>query len=350
MSGIMVLMSRRGIISLITLLLLCLMIYFARHEIYHAWQLIGSVDIWILSLLIPAQIIVYLAGGEMMFSYLRYKNAIKKTPVRTQGRMALELNFVNHILPSGGVSGISYMTWRLSKLGVSAGTATMSQIVRYVTAFLAFLSLLIVSVIFITLDNGVSRPIILVSGILASSIVFFMFFGTYIVSSDSRLTSFANWFTHWINRVFSFLTFGKKKTLVKRARVEAFFLDLHKDYVELRKDKRILIRPYLWGIFYNIADVTLFMIGFWALGYVVNPAVIVIGYGIASLAGFFMITPGGAGAYEALMIGFMSSAGIPQEVAIAGVLVTRVILLLGTIVSGYVFYQLTIMKYGKTPT
>lgn len=343
-------MSRRGMISLVTLLLLLLIVFFARKEILHAWELIGSLDLWILSLLIPAQIIVYFAGGEMMFSYLRYKKAMRKTSLFMQGRMALELNFVNHILPSGGVSGISYMTWRLGKLGVSPGRATMSQIVRYVAAFLAYLTLLVVSVVFITLDEGVSRPIILVSSILASTIIFFMIFGTYIISSEVRLKNFAGWLTHWGNRAITFFTFGKKKKILQLHAIEEFFKDFHDDYKQLKNDKRILIRPYLWGIFYNVMDVMLFVIGFWALGHTVNPAVIVIAYGIASLAGFFMITPGGAGAYEALMIGFMSSAGIPQGVVIAGVLVTRVVLLLGTIISGYVFYQLTIIKYGKSPT
>ena len=63
----------------------------------------------------------YLAAGEMIFSYLRQKKMISHISVFTQMRISLELNFVNHVLPSGGVSGISYMNWRLHKLGVSVG-------------------------------------------------------------------------------------------------------------------------------------------------------------------------------------------------------------------------------------
>jgi uncharacterized protein (TIRG00374 family) len=91
----------------------------------------------------------------------------------------------------------------------------------------------------------------------------------------------------------------------------------------------------------------LFLITFWALGVPVNPAPILIAYGVAALAGFFVITPGGAGAYEAIMVGFLALAGLSQGTAIAGTLLTRVILLLGTIVLGYVFYQLAIVKYGR---
>ena len=71
-----------------------------------------------------------------------YENEAQQQPLpgpiaRHQARMALELNFVNHTLPSGGVSGISYMTWRLGKLGVSPGRAASAQVVRYVAGFIA---------------------------------------------------------------------------------------------------------------------------------------------------------------------------------------------------------------------
>lgn len=343
-------MSRRGIISLITLSLLVLVIFSARHEIEIAWKLIGGVDIWVLALLIPGQFIVYFAAGEMMFEYLRAKHALKHVSRLTLTRMALELNFVNHILPSGGVSGISYMTWLLGKYSVSPGRATMSQVVRYTAGFLAYLTLLLVSVVLITLDTGVDRFIILVSSVLATTILFVIIFGVYIISSSARLKSFAKWSTHVVNGFMRRITFGHKTHTLQLARVQHFFCEFHDDFVALRADKGLLLKPYLWGLLYNAMDIGLFVIGFWALGYTVNPAAITIAYGIASIAGFIVITPGGAGAYEAIMIGFLGTSGIPQGAVIAGVLLTRVILLLGTIVSGYIFYQLTIMKYGKTPT
>ena len=126
-----------------------------------------------------------------------------------------------------------------------------------------------------------------------------------------------------------------------------FFGEMHRDYLALRQDKRILIKPFLWGLLFTIADVALFLITFWALGAPVNPAPILIAYGLATIAGFFVITPGGAGAYEAIMVAFLAIAGLDKGTAIAGIVLTRVILLLGTIIFGYLFYQHAIIKYGK---
>lgn len=341
-------MSRRSIISIITLAFLILVIFFSRHEIAHAWHILRHLNGWVLLLLIPAQLVVYFAAGEMIFSYLRAKGDIKEASPFELIRMAWELNFVNHLFPSGGLSGISYMGWRLGKFGVPASRATMSQAVRYVASFAAYLTILLIAVVLITLDGRVSRLIIIFSSALAAIIIFVIVFGVYVISSARRLRLFARWLSYAINFVVYQISFHHKKHVVNMGVIEGFFRDFHNDYLELAQDKRILIKPYLWGLVYNLMDISLFVIGFLALGHVIDPAALAIAYGIASFAGFILITPGGAGGYEALMISFLSSAGTPQAVAIAGVLITRVILLLGTIVTGYIFYQLTLLKYGKS--
>ena len=156
-----------------------------------------------------------------------------------------------------------------------------------------------------------------------------------------------DWLVRAVNKVVRKVTFGRKKRTLNHTKVSTFFEEMHRDFTALRADKSILIRPFIWGIVFTLADVGLFMITFLALGEPINPAPILIAYGVASLAGFFVVTPGGAGAYEAIMVAFLAVAGISQGIAIAGIVLTRVILLLGTIILGYVFYQLALIKYGK---
>ena len=91
----------------------------------------------------------------------------------------------------------------------------------------------------------------------------------------------------------------------------------------------------------------MFWVTFLALGTVVNPAPLLIGYGLATIAGMVFVTPGGAGGYELLMIGFLTSAGINPGASVAAVLLTRTLLILGTIITGYFFYQQALNKYGK---
>lgn len=340
-------MSFRASLSVVTLLLVTIIIYFSRHQLLHAWHLLSMVNIWILILLIPGQMLVYYAGGEMIFSYLRAKKSIEAISVPELTRMALEMNFVNHILPSGGVSGVSYMTWRLGKLGVPSGQAAMAQVVRFAANFVAFILLLVIAVVTVTIDGNINRWIILVSSVLVTLMLGSIIAVIYLVSSYKRMEWFADWIVRSVNVVVKKATIGRKKKVLDHNMVTTFFDDMHRDYVVLRQDKRVLVKPLLWALVFTLADVSLFMITFWALGIAIDPAPVLIAYGVAAMAGFFVITPGGAGAYEAIMVAFLAIAGVRQGAAIAGIVLTRVILLLGTIVLGYVFYQLALVKYGK---
>ena len=340
-------MSFRAWLSIVTFILLGVILFFARHELERAWELLFQVNLGLLFLLIPAQILLYYAGGEMMFSYLRDKGRMKAVSRAELGQVALEGHFVNHVLPSGGVSGVSYLTWRLGHLGISHGRATMAQVVRYAMGFVSFSVLLVVALFMVTIDGNINRLIILVSALLIGGMSSTIVGAIFLFSSKRRSEVFGDWITKKINGVVRAITFGKKRRVVKPKKVSNFMDDMHHDFLELRHDKKLLIKPFLWGVLYTIIDAGLFLISFLALGEVVNPALILIAYGAASLAGFFVLTPGGAGAYEAIMVAFLAIAGLTQSVAIAGILLTRVILLLGTIIFGYIFYQRALIKYGK---
>lgn len=326
-------------------MLVVAVVYVSRHQLVHAWQLLGQVNVWILLLLIPLQILSYYAAGAMIFSYLKEKYDITISGAQT-AQMALELNFVNHILPSGGVSGASYMTWRLSHMGVGAGRATLAQVVRLAMTFVAFLLLMIVAVLAITLDGNINRFTILVASGLASTIVFGTLVVVYVVKSRARLHKASNGLVRYVNR-FGRHVLRRQAPLLNPDTTLQFFEDLHDDYCELARSPRVLVKPFWWGIVFTIVDVGLFWVSFWALGTPINPAPLLIAYGVASLAGVFFFTPGGVGGYEALMVGFLVTTGISQGAIIAAVLLTRTLLIIGTIASGYYFYQRALNKYGR---
>lgn len=340
-------LSFRGWISIITFILIGVILFFSRKELHRAWGLLGRVDWWILILLLPVILAGYLAAGEMIFSYLRQKGYIKEVHPLILMRVSLELNFVNHILPSGGVSGISYMNWRLGGFGVPAGKATMAQVVRYACGFVDMVALLLVAVLLVTIDGTVNRWIILMSSTLVSVMIFTVISLIYIFSSRSRMHRLAHMFVQACNKVVYRVTFGKVPRIIQAVHIIKPLDDMHDDYVALRRDKRVLIRPLLWGVFFTMTEIAIFWIVFWALGSSVNPAPILIAYGLASLAGFIVVTPGGAGAYEAIMVFVLAIAGMPNGEAIAGIILTRAIVLSVTIVVGWILYQQAVIRYGK---
>lgn len=343
-------MSFRAWVTLITLVLLAVVVFFGWSEITAAIGLLGQTNLWVLALLIPVQFFSYFATGGMIFSYLKSNGKLRNITRWQMTRISLELNFVNHIVPSGGAAGFSYLGWVLHRHGVSPGRSTMSQVVRFVLTFVTFLLMLIAAVVVLVLDHQINTTILLLSIGLAIIAIGGSLAVTFIISSKRQLLRFSEWATRIGNKFVKFLSAGRKPEAIPAGVIAHFFGDMHDDYLEIKKDKRILAVPFLWALVANIADVTLLFIAFWALGAALNPAILVVAFGLSSIASVFSITPGGAGVYEAIFIAFLATAGVPADVAIAGTLLARVSLLMGTIIFGYIFYQLTINKYGKHPS
>lgn len=339
--------SGRGWLNVVTITLIVILLVAARDQLYEAWKLLGQVNLWILALLIPVQFISYYTNAEIFFTYLRSRGQLKKVNSLEATSMALELNFVNHVFPSGGVSGISYMVWRLGKLGVSAGQATMAQLMRYVVQLGTFALLLAVALVVATLENRTSNWVVMVATGVVTSLTFLVIFGSYLVGSEERMKSFAHWLTRAVNTLVRKLTFGRRSKVLDIRSVETFFLEFHDDYMTLRRDKKMLVKPILWSLAFNLFDVALFMVSFWALGISVNPAVLLIAYGAAATAGFLMLTPGGAGAYEAIMVAILTAGGMSAGAAFAGVVLTRATLMAGSLLTGFLAYQHALRKYGK---
>ena len=342
--------SFRGWLTIVTSVLLLVVVIGAWPEIMKAWGLLDRINLWILALLIPVQFLSYYVTGEIIFSYLRAKGELQEMSRWKMTRTALELNFVNHILPSGGAAGFSYLGWVLAKYGVRPGRSTMAQIIRFALTFLSFIVLLIVAVIILIVDHQMSRTVILLSFILAILATGATIGLIYIIGSKARLEKFSNWLTKLCNRVVAKLTRGRKRHILKPAVLLEFFDDLHGDFLQIRREKKILVWPFIWALVANMLDVALLFVAFWALGYPLNPATLFVAFGISSIVSAISVTPGGAGVYEAVMIAFLASSGVPAEMAIAGTLIARISLLMLTIGFGYIFYQLTVNKNGRRPS
>jgi len=335
--------------TIVTLILLAIVVTAAWPQIMKAWGLLGQVDLWILLLLVPVQFLSYYATGGMIFSYLRAKGNLEDMSHWSMTRLALELNFVNHILPSGGAAGFSYLAWILKKHKVSVSRSTMAQLIRFVLTFLSFVVLLMVAMIILTFRHRIDSVVVIIGLLLVVGAVAATWVGIWLIKSNSRLRRFSEWLTKTVNRFVAWITRGKKRNVVDGEIVLEFFDGLHDDYLAIRRERKILIRPFIWAITANILDVALIWISFWALGYPLDATLLFIAFGIASIAGAVSVTPGGTGVYETVMVAFLAASGVTPEVAIAGTLLARVTLLAGTILFGYLFYQLTILKYGKRP-
>lgn len=338
--------SFRTILTLLTLALLIYVVCANWSDIIEAINHLSETNILVLLLLIPEQLFMYFCCGQMFFSYMAAKKEAKNVSAWTLMRVSLELNFVNHAVPAGGLGGLGYITWRLKPFGASAGQSSFMYVLRYVITICANQLQTIVAILALLIFGTVPAAgawVIWVTALLSVGIVAGIAFLIFIASGEKRMQWFATNITKFCNFVVRKVTFGKHPEIIKRTTVDKYLDDIHDNLMTARRNKKILIRPIIWGIIYSFLEIATYWIVAASLGHPEILPQIMIGEAIGSVMG--AIVP--YGLYELGMAGIMVSLGVPISLATTVVLMTRVIVLASTIVSGYGFYQHSISKIGR---
>ena len=386
----------RKVLTVLTLILVVFVVWGAREDIFEAISYLSQTNLFFILLLIPEQLFMYYCAGQIFFSYMAAKaNAEAEKPPRSKSksaksaapaktatsaaeqpasdttgidpvtktsvtprrvsswllaRISFELNFVNHAIPSGGFAGLGYITWRLKAFGSSVGQTSFMYVLRYSITILAnqFQTLVAIAVLLIlhaVPDNG--WWVIGLTALISLGVVVGLAIIVIVASSRKRITWFAKLVTSTINTVVNALTFGRKRQLLTYAAVETYFVDIYKDLTVAKANKRILIHPIMWGIIYSFLEVATYWLVGISMGHPEILPQIMVAEALGSVVGAVMLTPGGVGGYEGVMIFIMSTLGVDVGLATAVVITTRVVVLVGTIVSGYGFYQNAISKIGK---
>jgi len=338
--------SFRFWISAITLVAVTVIVVLAWPKMQEAFASLSQVNLLILALLIPIQLLSYYATGEVLFSFLRGRGDLRGVHPMTVMRMSLEFNFANHMLPSGGTAGIAYTAWKLHTFGVAPSRSTLGQLARFAVTFFSFSVLLVVGVIWLWMSGQAHWATVGPAGLVAAISLGTVGIGSWLLGKrrllhrvGGRLTAIANWFTGLFNRA---------RTPLSPSPMIRFLDGLHIEYRALRADSGLLGVPLAWSFLVNLVDASLFWVALWSIGIVADPALVFIAYGMATLTSLVVVTPNGLGAYELVMIGVLTAGGLPAAPVIAAVVLARVILMVGTIVLGYAFYQHSLMHAGKS--
>ena len=331
--------SFRTVLMVLTVILVAYVVYQNWPDILETLDNIQDANIFVLLLLIPEQLFMYYACGQIFFSYLKHRKNVKEFTDKEILRISTELNFVNHAIPAGGVGGLAFLTYRLSPYGVTAGQASFLYLFRYaVTTVINYFQALVAILVLLIL-NLIPREamwIIPVALLMNMGVCFFLWFVIFVASSRKRIEVFSRAITKIMNSAVTLVTFGHKKEAVSREKIHQYFSDIHESVKIAKEHKRYLKKPALWGFIYSFLEVGTYWIVAISLGRPELLPFIMVGEAIGSV--FDGIVP--YGVYELGMAGVMIALGVDFPTATIVTVMTRVITLLFTIVSGsYPYYK-----------
>jgi putative heme transporter len=322
-------------LTFITFVALAILIYGVRKDIGNVIENLGQVNSLALLLIIPIEALNYDVYARFYVSL--FKILGENVRYKDMYRINLELNFVNHILPSGGVSGISYFTVRMRAYGVNGPKATLSQLMKLLLLYISFQPLLIVGVFLLALRGHVNNLVILVASSLITLLVVGTFAFIYMIESRSRINTVLTFATRIINKILSF--FRRKPETINIAGAQKAFGELHDNYRLLKDNWRQLKMPFLYLLIANATEVAAVYVVYIAFGRLVNVGAVILAYAVANFAGLISVLPAGIGIYEGLMTAVLVATGIPAGLSIPVTIMYRVLNMIIQLIPGYYLYQ-----------
>ncbi|HLZ15019.1 MAG TPA: lysylphosphatidylglycerol synthase transmembrane domain-containing protein [Candidatus Saccharimonadales bacterium] len=327
------------ILNLVTVGALCILVYAIRHQVVDTFHNLFKVNGWFISLMIPIELLNYhaqvrmyqaifgLVGNRLSYGFLY--------------RASLELNFVNHVFPSGGVSGISYFSLRMKNNEITASKATLVHFIKIILIFMSFEILFIFGLLFMAIGGKANNLVVLVTSSLATLVVVATVAFVFILGSERRIHATFSALTRTANKLIHVVRPHRPET-ISMARAEAVVEELHQNYKLIERNYRQLQAPFWWAFVANVTEILAIYVVYIAFGEWVNLGAVILAYAVANFAGVISVLPGGIGIYEALMTGVLAAAGIPAALSLPVTVMYRVINTLIQITPGYFFYHKTL--------
>lgn len=330
------------ILNVVTVLLLVLLVYGSRDQLGQTLGNLRQVNGWILLLIIPIEVLNYHAQARL---YQRLFTLVgTKFEYWYLYRTSLELNFVNHIFPSGGAAGISYFGVTVRKGDeVSGGKATLVHVIKLALTFISLEFIIAFGLLCLAIGNRVNGLLLLVTASLTTAVLLVTAAVPYIIGSKARINSLLTNSTLLLNKLLHIVRPNSPETINMTSAKQAFN-EFHDNYLQLKGRWYELRVPFLYALLANITEVAALYVVYLAFGDYVNIGAVIIAYAVANFAGLISVLPGGVGIFEALMTAVMASAGVPPGVSLPVTVMYRVVNTAIQIPPGYFLYQRSLRR------
>ena len=329
------------VVNVITVGLLVVLIFTLRHQMGQTIANLTQVHAWALALIVPVEALNYHAQTRL---YQRLFGTIDiKLDYKMLLKMSLELNFINHVFPSAGVSGISYFCVRMKNgSGVPTAKTSLVQVMKILLLFFSFEPLLLAGLVFLAIGGKANNLTMLVTGALSMLVVLVTIGFMYVAGSKKRINSFLDALASGLNKFIHTVRPSHSKTIkVEKAR---FLLEeMHEDYKVFRANPSGLKAPLWYCIMANVTEILAIYVVYVAFGKWVNVGAIILAYAVANFAGVLSVLPGGIGMYEALMTAVLVASGIPAALSLPVTIMYRVVNTVLQVPPGYVLYHRSVM-------
>ncbi len=333
------------ILNIVTIVALVLFLFLIRDQIAETFHNIGRIHWAVLILIVFLQLWNYDAQTRMYLSLFHIVG--NKFDYKNMFIAALELNFINNVFPSGGVSGISYFGARLRSDTVTAGKATLVQMMKLLMLYISFEVLLVLGLFLLAAEGHINDLVLAVAVSISTALILGTALFVYIVGNYRRVDQFFRLIKRTVNSVVRKITRKPNRPTIELERVEFLITELHNNFKTIKARYKDLKWTLVHALFANLSEILCIYIVYVAFGDWVNLGAIIIAYSVANFAGLISVLPGGVGIYEALMTTVLVATGIPVALSLPVTITYRILTAAIQLPPGYFFYHKAINNKGR---
>jgi hypothetical protein len=210
--------------------------------------------------------------------------------------------FTNQAFPTAGLSGSIVVVRALRKRHVTSEVAMGALLVGLMTTYLAYLLAVIVSVVLLFLNHGISITLLLLAAIFSLAAL--------------GIPAAIVWYRESIA--------PRLRTRLTRVPVVGGLLKAMGQFpTRVLRDRRMLLRALIFQLAEIILDAATLQLMLISIGASASPAGVLASFVMAYAVSQLVPVPMGLGSFEAALVGMLHLVGVPLEPAVAATLLLR---------------------------
>lgn len=280
-------------------------------------QLLGGAHYVLLALAVVLEICALLGYAHLTRYVLRVldiRMKLYEVLSVTLGGLA-----VSHVLSAGGVTGwvVTYNALRRREVphGLVFVAVAAQQFFNYIVLWILFAAALVYLII---ARGGQSVANYLAAIVLILLLLWLSGYGIYLYNHRTKMRRRVAQVAHLINRV-------TRRERVREEHIDDWLDNLFAGMRRMTSHPGAFGRTFFYAYGYWFFDMLCLYVTFLAFDYRVGVMHLVLAYVVAYAVGTLAPTPGGLGAVEGLLIALFAGFGVPSAIAVAVVLVYRLI-------------------------
>lgn len=259
-------------------------------------------------------------GRGQVYRIVYNKMGVKIAPMEAM-YLHIASYTVNVLAPSGGISGVGVFISDALERGIKRSKAILASFVYYLTEYINLALLVLASLIYMYITSQLQTRYVVIFLIFAAILIFICIAFVWLMNKKQIFVKLLSGLIKIINVILRLI---RLKTISVESVDKA-----HDDCLELgamiKRDKNVLIIPWLIFLGAAICEMILLDVIFVCIGTTIPIEALVVGYSLGLLVITLSITPAGIGLAEPIMTVIFVSLGADLKSSVVAILTFRAI-------------------------